>query len=61
MLNIHKYNDPSFSLSESLSIGTENYSGSYSVKEVNGGFSVTITSTNTTYTFDSNGLKSVSS
>mgnify|MGYP000000710741 FL=1 len=61
MLNIHKYSDPSFSLSESIDVGTENYNGSYTVKEVNGGFSVTITSTNTTYTFDSNGLKSVSS
>lgn len=59
-LNIHKYTDQTFALSESLDVGTKEYAGSYTVTESNGGFVVTIKSTNTTYTFDSNGLVQVS-
>ena len=59
-LNIHKYTDQAFALSESLDVGTKEYAGSYTVAESNGGFVVTIKSTNTTYTFDSNGLVQVS-
>ena len=59
-LNIHKYTDPEFALSEAIDVGTENYEGAYTVSEVNGGFRITITSTNMTYTFDSNGLIQVS-
>ena len=60
-LNIHKYTDQNFALSESLDVGTTDYAGSYTVTESNGGFVITIKSTNTTYTFDSNGLVQVSS
>ena len=60
-LNIHLYSDPEFTLSEPIDVGTENYEGAFSVTASNGGFVVTITSTNTTYTFDSNGLVQVSS
>ena len=59
-LNIHKYSDPEFALSEGVDIATENYEGAYTVSEVNGGFRVTVTSSNITYTFDSNGLIQVS-
>ena len=59
-LNIHKYSDPTFALSETLDVGTTEYAGSYTVTVANGGFVVTIKSTNTTYTFDSNGLIQVS-
>ena len=61
-LNIHKYNDLEFSLDTVISVGNVNdYASSYTVKETNGGFIITITSTNTTYTFDANGLSQVSS
>ena len=61
-LNIHKYDDPEFALVPTVPIGsTDNYAEAYTVREANGGFVVTVTSTNTTYTFDSNGLSQVSS
>ena len=60
-LNIHRYSDPEFALSEPIDVGTENYEGAFSVTLTNAGYQVTITSTNTTYTFDSNGLVQVSS
>ena len=59
-LNIHKYTDPEFALSQPIDVGTTNYEGSYTVTESNGGFVITIKSTNTTYTFDRNGLIQVS-
>ena len=59
-LNIHKYDDPLYSLIDPIDIGTDNYDGAYTVVESNGGFAVTITSTNTTYTFDADGLIQVS-
>ena len=55
-LNIHKYTDPEFALSESIDVGTTNYEGSYTVTEANGGFRIHITSTNTNYVFDSAGV-----
>ena len=61
-LNIHKYDDPEFALVPTVPIGsTDNYAEAYTVREANGGFVVTVISTNTTYTFDSNGLSQVSS
>ena len=59
-LNIHKYSDPEFALSEAIDVGTEDYDGAFSVTASNGGFVVTITSTHMVYTFDSNGLVQVS-
>ena len=60
-LNIHKYNDPEFALDQPVAIGSsDDYASSFTVSEVNGGFVVTVTSTNTTYTFDGNGLMQVS-
>ena len=61
-LNIHKYNDPEFTLDTTVPIGSvSDYASAYTVREANGGFVVTVTSTNTTYTYDSNGLSQVSS
>ncbi len=51
-LNIHKYDDPLYALSEIIDVGTDKYDNAYTIKENNGGFTVTITHTNMTYTFD---------
>ena len=56
-LDIRKYNDPGFALSEMIDVGTTNYEGAYKITEVNGGFSITVTSTNTTYVFNSAGVR----
>ena len=55
-LDIRKYSDPEFALSETIDVGTSNYEGAYTISEVSGGFSVTVTSTNTIYVFDSAGV-----
>ena len=55
-LNIHKYNDPEFTLSETIDIGTNDYTNAYTVTEASGGFRIHITSTNTNYVFDSAGV-----
>ena len=61
-LNIHKYGDTEFTLDTTVPIGdVSDYASAYTVKEANGGFVITVTSTNTTYTYDSNGIVQVSS
>lgn len=57
-LNVHKYSDPTFSLSEGIVMNTEEYEGAYTIVESNGGFVITVN--NITYTYDSSGLIQVS-
>ena len=59
-LNIHKYDKDAYTLSETIEISGSDYANAFSVTPVNGGFKVVITSTNTTYTYDSSGLVQVS-
>lgn len=59
-LNIHKYDSDVYTLSETIEISGSDYANAFSVTATNGGFRVVITSTNTTYTYDSSGLVQVS-
>ena len=59
-LNIHKYDGDVYTLSETIEISGSDYANAFSVTATNGGFRVVITSTNTTYTYDSSGLVQVS-
>ena len=60
-LNIHKYKDELYTLAATITVDSTNYKTDFTVTKNQGGFIVTIKSTNTTYTFDSNGLSQVSS
>ncbi len=56
-LNIGMYDDPVYTLSETIDVGTTNYEGAYQINTLsNGGLEVIITSNNTTYEFDANGV-----
>ena len=59
-LKIHKYADETYTLSLDIKIESDDYANAFQVSEYHGGFQVTITSTNITYTFDSTGLVQVS-
>lgn len=54
-LNIRKYDDEEFALSEDVPLGTSDYEGAYSITKENGGFRISVTKTNTNYRFNSAG------
>ena len=54
-LDLAKYDDPTFSLSRQIDIGA-NYQNNYTVEKDNGGYVITIKSTNTKYRVDNYGI-----